>query len=115
MSQWVLTSTGDVMPIQTLRPLTNLECNNNSMKQRMKDFDIKIKKKLGDSLRAVLSNTKPDEYPEEYTDATYYLPYEGLYDEGTSELPNDDTYDNHDMIINAEVMLPHNGEHIQVA
>ena len=45
-------------------------------------------------------------------DETDYLPYEGLYDKGTSELPNDDNYDNHDMIINAEVMLPHNGEHM---
>ena len=45
-------------------------------------------------------------------DETDYLPYEGLYDKGTSEPPNDDNYDNHDMIINAEVMLPHNGEHM---
>ena len=45
----------------------------------------------------------------------HYLPYEGLYDGPSSELPNDDAYDNHDMIINAEVMLPHNGEHMQAA
>ena len=111
MSQWVLTSTGDVIPIQTLRSLTNSEYNNDSMKQQMNDFTTKIKKKLGDSLHSAL-NDKPEEYPEHDMD---YLPYEGLYDEPSSELPNDDAYDNHDMIINAEVMLPHNGEHMQAA
>ena len=64
-------------------------------------------------MRTTLSEPKLDTYPEKNTDASDYLPYEGLYDEGTSLLPNDDNYDNHDMIINAEVMLPHNGEHMQ--
>ena len=67
------------------------------MKQHMNDFTTKSKKKLGDSLRSAL-NDKHEEYPEHDMD---YLPSEGLCDEPSSELPNDDAYDNHDMIINA--------------
>ena len=33
------TATGEVMPIQTLRALTQVECNNPVMKERMKAFD----------------------------------------------------------------------------
>lgn len=113
MSQWVLTSIGDVIPIQALRPLTNSEYNNDIMNECLKDVDTKIKKKSGDSLRAALLEPNVDKYPEEDTDASNYLPYEGLYNKGTSQLHNDDNYNNHDMIIHAEVMLTHNGEHMQ--
>ena len=50
MSQWILTDTGDIMPIQTLRPLTAAEKNSPSMKTRLEEFDAVIKKKLGDCL-----------------------------------------------------------------
>ena len=50
MSQWVLTNTGDSMPIQRLRPLTNAEYNSTSMNTRMTLFDKIIKMKLGDSM-----------------------------------------------------------------
>ena len=66
MSQWVLTSTGNVMPIQTLRPLTDAEYNNKSMKDRMNLFDKIIKLKLGNSMEMPKdSDGDHDKYPEQ--------------------------------------------------
>lgn len=112
MSQWILTSTKDIILIQTLCPLLNLEHSNTIMKQYMKDFDTKFKKKLEDSSRVTVSEPKMYKYPSEDIDASNYLPYKGLYDKGSSQLPNDYNYNTHDMIIHTEVMLPHNGEQI---
>ena len=110
LSQWILTSTEDVMPIQTLRRLTNAEYNNESIKQRMSDFNTKVKHKLGDSLKAAVIEPIANSYPE-YDDELY----EGLYGEESSTLPDDDTFDNHDLLINAEAILPYDGGHMQAA
>ena len=42
----------------------------------------------------------------EDVDETNYLPCEGLYDKGVSELPNDDSYNNHNMIIMQNLCYP---------
>ena len=69
MSQWVFTSTGDAMPIQTPRPLTDAEYNNKSMKDRMNLFDKIIKLKLGDSMEIPKgSDDDHDKYPEQEID-----------------------------------------------
>ena len=49
MSKWVLTASGEVMPIQTLRSLTPAENNNPTIKERKKAFDLFIRSKFGDS------------------------------------------------------------------
>ena len=64
LSQWILISTGNVMPIQTFRRLTNAENNNESIKQRMSDFNAKVKHKLGDSLKAAGIEPIANSYPE---------------------------------------------------
>ena len=76
----------------------------------MSDFNAKVKHKLGDSLKAAGIEPIANSYPE-YDDELY----EGLYGEESSTLPDDNTFDNHDLLINAEVMMPHDGEHMQAA
>ena len=48
ISQWVLTASGDIMPIQTLRRLTSVEKSNPTMMDRISEFDKFIKKRFGD-------------------------------------------------------------------
>ena len=90
MSQWILTKTGDVMPIQFLRSLTNVEMNNPTMKEKMEGFNAAIKKRLGDSKSLPDPKaTIESEYPE--YDPDLYVPYEDLYDDkGPSTLSEDD-------------------------
>ena len=44
ISQWVLTGTSDIIPIQTLGELTPAEYNSHSIKERMEEFTKVIKK-----------------------------------------------------------------------
>ena len=105
MSQWVSTINGEVMPIQTLRRLTSSEMNSDAMKKRMEQYDAQIKKRLGDSTKAAPQSKEP--YPEHEDDNDDFIPYEGLYGEKQSVLPEDDDVDlNHDLLISAEVLLP---------
>jgi len=117
MSQWVLTGTGDVMPIQTLRALTPAEYNNHSIKERMEDFTKVIKRKLGDSATPPPSDvpTGDQMYPEH--DPDIYVPYEGLYGEDTPPILDVDDESNNtpDLLMNAEVMLPFQGREMQSA
>lgn len=127
MSHWVLTVTGDIMPIQTLRRLTPSECASPTMKARMNDFDEAIKRKLGDSMTPPpLPDTVETAYPEhsdhpaddgEVDDVVYEDDnlYEGLYGEETSTMPETDTIDEPDLYFDAEVMLPKDGTHMQSA
>ena len=87
MSQWVLTGTGEITPIQSLRLLNNTEKNSPTMQDRQKAFTAFIKKKLGDSMTPLAPPHKP--YPEaiispgenEAPDDTVYEKYEGWYDD----------------------------------
>ena len=76
----------------------------------MDNFNVKIRNKLSDSLKSIVGKPNVDSYPE-YDDEAY----EGLYGKPKSKLPEDDTFDNLDLLINGEVMLPHNGEHMQAS
>ena len=114
MSQWVLTITGDVMPIQTLRRITESEKSNPSMMLRMNEFDIKIKERYGDS------NYPPKGERETFNndddDIVYKEPYESLYDDEVhpNTVEADEIVD-HELYLDAEVMLPKDGEHLQAA
>lgn len=72
-SQWVLTKSGEVMPIQTLRRVTESEMNNESMKIRMKEFDISIKNKLGDSLNISDHNNENLVNDHDINDEDYFM------------------------------------------
>ena len=50
MSQWILTSTGDVLPFQTLRQLTPAEMMSPTERDKRKEFDTYITKHFGDSI-----------------------------------------------------------------
>ena len=117
MSQWVLTGTGDVMPLQTLRALTPAEYHNHSIKERMEDFTKVIKRKLGDSSTPSPSDipTEPHEYPKH--DPDIYVPYERLYDESDPPILDVDDESNNtpDLLMDAEVILPFQGREMQSA
>ena len=115
MSQWVLTRTGDVMPIQTLRRLTESERNNKSMIDRMNEFDVEIKNKFGDSIipPPATENQSPNVNDD---DVVYSEPYEDWYEEDqTQESVEIDEINGLEMFLDAEVMLPKDGVHMQAA
>ena len=121
MSQWVLTAAGEVMPIQTLRSLSPAENHNPSIKERKRDFDKFIKAKYGDSMSPP-SHPIGEPYPEndeenkdEPRDDDLYEPYEGWYGEESQALPDVDDITDYDLYINAEVMVPKDGKHMQAA
>ena len=112
MSQWVLTKSGDVMPIQTLRHLKPAEKNNPTIQERMKEFTNAITKKLGNSTMA--GNPSNDDNQDIELDL--YTPYEGLYGEGNEdEQEADDMGHDPARLIDAEVILPYQGNTLQAA
>ena len=81
----MLTITGGITPIQTLRHLTPSEENNQAMKSRQEEFDAAIKSKLGDSMTVPPSTStgesiypKSDDIPKEQRADIVYEEYEGL-------------------------------------
>ena len=96
MAQWILRVDGRVLSRQTVRPLTADEIKNPLEQARRKAFDAAIKRKLGDSI------TLPEK-PE----PSEYVPYEDEdIGDGLVEIPDTDD-DQYDLLINAEVHLPH--------
>ena len=67
MSQWVMNYKGTVLPLQTLCYLNVGEINSDTEEQKRKDFDAKIKLKLGDSLSP---SKETIEHQETYADYT---------------------------------------------
>ena len=124
MSQWVLTATGDIMPIQSLRLLNHGEQNSQAMKDRQRAFTNYIKSKLGDSMTPPPPKAS-DPYPEGIVspgeiepDDIVYETYEGWYpdEKPINPLPEaDDIPDTYDVYIDAEVLLPQDGKHLQAA
>ena len=106
MSQWVLTRTGDVMPIQTLRHLTPAEKNNPSIQERMREFDEAIKKRLGDSATGPKQSDQKDNELDD--DPVIYEEYQDLYEDEIPPTPEmDNIAHNPSLLIDAEVVLPH--------
>ena len=121
MSQWVMTASGDVMPIQTLRALTNSENNSPTMKERKRDFTRFIKEKFGNSIKLLKQGTS-NEYPESIDEAKsgpvddeIYELYEGWYDEPCHPISDVDEVEDYDLYIDAEVMLPRDGKYLEAA
>ena len=101
MSQWVLNEKGSVLPQQTLRHLTKQELLSNTEMTKRSHFDEAIKAKLGDSL-----NHPPT--PLDH-DGENFVPEEEY------KIPDTDEFPEYDKYINAEVILPRDGERFQSA
>jgi len=109
MSQWVLTKTGNVLPIQTLRSLTPAELNQPVLKEKMRSFnEFMALKKFGGSMGPAKPESDPTDPLSEYQHCEDN-------DGEISNLPEADDIMDYDLYINSEVLLPHNGEHIQAA
>lgn len=109
MSQWVLTETGNVLPLQTFRALTPAEINSPAEQDKMACFTAAINAKLGNS-----SNPPPpvdsSQGENPHDDPEIELPpYED------SEIPEADDVNDYDLYINAEVVLPQDGKHMKAA
>ena len=104
MSQHVLTEDGNVLPLQTIRRLTPAELISEVEKDKMAEFNRKIKKKWGDSITP----------PEVEVTPEAYVPYADEHG-NTEELPDADDIPDYDLYINAEVVLPQDGEHMRAA
>ena len=100
------------MPIQTLRRLTPAENNNESLKDRMREFMKFIVQKYGDSISPP---PKSEEINIPFVEDDLYQPYEGLYGEESETLPDADDIVDLDLYMDAEVMLPKDGEYMQAA
>lgn len=118
MSQWVLTAGGQVLPIQTLRHLTPAEKANIDIKRKQYEFDRFIRKRFGDTF----STPSPAKGEKEVRfsdpdkpDDIIYQPYVDLYTGETEEIPETDDIPDYDGYIQAEVLLPQDGEHLRAA
>ena len=94
MAVWILQVDGRIISRQTARPLTLDGLNSPLEDARRKAFDIAIKRKLEDAIQL------PEE--EEESDPWAYL---GDVGDG-EEIPDTDD-DDYDVLVNAEVILPH--------
>jgi len=115
MSQWVLTKAGEVMPIQTLQKVTESERNSETMKLRMKEFKESIKKRLGYSSFTPEHNNEDAINAHDINDED--IIYESHYsEENMVKDPKeiDDVLDPN-QYMDAEVMLPKDGAHLQAA
>ena len=101
MSQWVLNEKGNVLPQQTLRHLTKQEMISNTELTKRTTFDETIKSRLGDSLN-------PPPTPLDL-DGENFKPEEEYH------IPDTDDFPEYDKYMNAEVILPRDGERFQSA
>ena len=128
MSQNVLTESGEIIPTQTLRSLTGSEIRNTTEIEKRKRMDDVIRSRYGDS-KSVPDNwikrrRKPgdpeqyddsdkEEEPEEVKPTSEF--YESESSEDNHEMPDVDTIPDLDQYLNAEVLLPKDGKHMQAA
>ena len=128
MSQHVLMESGEVIPVQTLCSLTQNEVGNPNEKKRQNQFDERILKRFGDSRNPPdnwLERRRRTGDPEQYTDTDskvsqtdddiahkVYTNQDGK-DEHT--IPEVDDMPDLDWFLDAEVLLPQDGEHMQTA
>ena len=98
MSQWILRVDGRVIARQTARPLTQDELSNPLEQARRRAFDLAIARKLGDSIRL----------PDESEDPEGWTPEDIGIDSTAPETDNDD----YDVLINSEVILPHQDKNV---
>ena len=100
MCQWILRVDGLIVPRHTARHLTSAELINQNEIAKRRAFDLAITRKLGTSM-----SPPPD--TNDYVDGIF-CPYQ---DEDESPRILEDNDDNrYDSIINAEVLLTHQGK-----
>ena len=93
--------TGDVLPLQTIRPLTPAYINSSTKDENRKQFNLIIREKFGDLLRPP---TPISEEPSKYDDI-----------EEPSKIPEADDFVDYYLYIDSEVLLPQNGEYTRAA
>ena len=111
MAQWILKHNGKVVPRRSLRPLTSDEAFSETEINKRNQFDKLIKEKLGDSMSPMpVKNVDPflelyeddDEEPFAIPEVDDPVDYKG------KPLNQQPVYD---QLINAELMLPNDGEY----
>ena len=103
-----------MIPIQTLRHLTQAEQNNPTIKVRMNEFTNSITKRMGDNNKQVELSKGLEPYPEH--DPDLYQEYQSLYDDEVPPTPDiDDIGHDPALLVDAEVILPHQGSNIESA
>ena len=132
LSQRVLTSKGELLPVQTLRKLTPAELDNPAEKKRRDEFDAYILERDGDSRNPpknwVKRKRKPGDHiqPEDPTfdyehveEPNSNIAEDSVYEDDSSdkahEMPEVDDIVEFDLYIHNEVLLPQNGEYMQAA
>lgn len=105
MSQWVMNKNGNVLPIQTLRKLRDDEVSRPSDIKLRKEFDEAIEKRHGTSVAPPKEETMIDVEPA----------YEDMEGNVEPSMPDADELPDYDQYVNADVLLPHDGEHLQSA
>ena len=104
MSQHVLIREMQVLPLATIRRLTPAEHNSPGIIRRKAEFDEAVFKKMGDSLHPPVEESIPSDY----------TPYHDMNDK-TETMPEADDIPDYDLYLQAEVMLPQNGEQMRAA
>ena len=122
MSQHILLENGKVIPIQTLRSLTQAELDSPLEKSKRDAFDRPIKKSHGDDKSPpadwVKRRRKPDDgvqYINEDDEISPSFGDEDKLDQTTHRIPDSDQYDDFDVYVHAEVLMPHIGDMMQAA
>ena len=121
MSQSVLTEAGEVLPIQTLRKLTEAEVNNPNEKERRKRMDEFVFSKYGDARNVpdnwVARRRRPGDPVQHEDNELETTPNEAYQDNSGDSIsqPEVDSIPDLDLFINAEVLLPQDGEHMRAA
>ena len=100
MCQWILRVDGLIVPRHTARPLTSAELINQNKIAKRRAFDLAITRKLGTSM-----SPPPD--TNDYVDGIFD-PYQD--EDESPQILEDDDDNRYDSIINAEVLLPHQGK-----
>ena len=100
MSQWILRADGEIFPRHTARPLTDDEIDSPIEENKRKAFNESVTRRLGNSLvppdlKSDYASHVFDEYEDE--------------EEKARIIPESDN-DLYDSMINAEVLLPHQGK-----
>ena len=126
MSQHVLTETGEVLPVQTLRSLTQSEVISETETQKRKRMDETIRTRFGDSKTVPenwIKRRRKHNDPEQFEDPEHQQqqenPTTSYYEDEESgeahQMPEIDDIPDLDLYLNAEVLLPQDGKHMQSA
>ena len=128
MSQHILTELGEVIPVQTVRRLTQNEIDNPNETHRRQQFDNAIKKRYGDSANPPdnwlqrrrkkgdeMQHEDPSHQPNDISDDSEHKVYTDLEGNVEHSVPEADDIPDYDLFLNAEVLLPQDGEYLQAA